>query len=253
MSYISNIALPSGEEYSLAMAAGYTTIFDGTVNGLAVRVFQPAASPNLIAVSVRGKLTADISTSGGYYELATIPNLTLDVSLVSMQIFNNTVMGQLIITTSGAVKIGYTRTIAGSTKDMTANENIWLNHIFFIPADIVQMEDNMRTLAKDFQMIRGDTLSFDVVMSGIDTSSVESLYLSAKRNRSDTEYVFQKSLSDGITLTEGRYRIRVAPEDTENIDPGRYPYDLEVTISGDVYTLMQGKINVQEDVTREGV
>jgi hypothetical protein len=45
--------------------------------------------------------------------------------------------------------------------------------------------------------------------------------------------------------------VRVAPEDTEDIDPGTYAIDLQIGVNGDVATPILGTLKVLEDVTRE--
>ena len=98
-------------------------------------------------------------------------------------------------------------------------------------------------------MVRGDTLAFSFEVEGIDT--LDTAYFSCKANADDTEYVFQKSLSDGISVVEtGKYRVRVAPEDTSNIEIGSYYYDLEIGANSDIFTILKGILKVEQDVTR---
>lgn len=98
-------------------------------------------------------------------------------------------------------------------------------------------------------MVRGDTLAFSFEVEGIDT--LDTAYFSCKANADDTEYVFQKSLTDGISLVEtGKYRVRVAPEDTSNIEVGSYYYDLEIGANSDIFTILKGILKVEQDVTR---
>lgn len=103
----------------------------------------------------------------------------------------------------------------------------------------------------DFVMVRGDTLAFGVEIEGLG-QDLDTCYFSCKTDPSDTSYVFQKSLDDGITVVEqGKYRVRVAPDDTENLNTGKYFYDLEIGINGDIYTVLRGKLEIVYDITRE--
>ncbi len=103
----------------------------------------------------------------------------------------------------------------------------------------------------DFVMVRGDTLAFGVEIEGLG-QDLDTCYFSCKTDPSDTNYVFQKSLDDGITVVEqGKYRVRVAPDDTENLNTGKYFYDLEIGINGDIYTVLRGKLEIVYDITRE--
>ena len=97
--------------------------------------------------------------------------------------------------------------------------------------------------------VRGDTMAFAIEIEDLD-QDLDSAYFSCKQNYTDEDYVFQKSIGDGIEKVEtGKYRIRVAPEDTATVDPGRYYFDLEIGANGDIYTLMRGILELLPDVT----
>lgn len=98
-------------------------------------------------------------------------------------------------------------------------------------------------------MVRGDTLSFGVELEGLN-QDLESAYFSCKQEPNDSTYTFQKSLGNGITKAEAnKYRIRVAPEDTKNIDIGNYYYDFEIVANSDVFTILKGLLTVEQDIT----
>ena len=111
---------------------------------------------------------------------------------------------------------------------------------------------------KDIDMVRGDTLSFAIKVTGLG-QDFTTAFFSCKKFENDTEYVFQKSLSDGITkdssgtTEDGKsyaiYKIRVSPADTANIDAGNYYYDLQVGVNTDIFTPLRGYLNVEMDVT----
>ncbi len=102
---------------------------------------------------------------------------------------------------------------------------------------------------KNIQMVRGDTLAFGLEFDGLD-QNLDSAYFTCKQNDTETEFVFQKSLGNGIELVEtNKYRVRVAPEDTANIEAGNYYYDLQIGVNGDIYTLLIGILEIQQDVT----
>lgn len=99
-------------------------------------------------------------------------------------------------------------------------------------------------------MLKGDTLSFGVKLEGVTT--LDTAFFSCKTSYSDNNYVFQKSIGDGIWKdSDGLYGIRVAPEDTENLIAGEYYCDLQIGVNGDVYTVLNGVLNIENDVTRE--
>lgn len=101
---------------------------------------------------------------------------------------------------------------------------------------------------KDFTLVRGDTFMFSFRVAS--EFEITSITMSCKRYYSDGEYLFQKTLGNGITLEDGTYTVRIAPEDTEQYDYGSYPYDLQIVIGDDVYTVMLGMLIIKPDVTR---
>lgn len=101
-------------------------------------------------------------------------------------------------------------------------------------------------------MTRGDTLSFGIEIEGID-QDLGTAFFTCKKNHTENP-VFQKSLGNGITKQEaGKYAVRVAPGDTANLEPGKYYYDLEIGIGDDVYTVLNGVLEIVRDVTTREV
>ena len=112
--------------------------------------------------------------------------------------------------------------------------------------------DNM-TATQNLSMVRGDTLSFDVRLSDLDGATISSLYFTVKKKASDEVFIFQKSLTDGISkVDDTTYRVRVAPEDTNGVVTGKYAYDLQIGVGTDIYTLLMGSLTIIQDVTSEG-
>lgn len=100
-------------------------------------------------------------------------------------------------------------------------------------------------------MVKGDTKKFTVQISGL-TESLKSCYFSVKKQYYDDDYVFQKSLGNGITEIEpGKIRVRIAPEDTRTEDLGVYLYDLQIGIGNDIYTVMRGELKIAYEITEE--
>ena len=109
-------------------------------------------------------------------------------------------------------------------------------------------------MKKNISMIRGDTFSFNFVIN----EEVVNAFFTAKKTtrKDDTNYIFKKSLGDGITLVdqdqgEYTYCVRVAPEDTFNVNEDTYYYDLQINVTDDVYTPLIGRLKITYDVTRE--
>ena len=104
---------------------------------------------------------------------------------------------------------------------------------------------------RNFTLVRGDTFTFDLLLSDLKDFTVEGLFFSVKVTEDDNYYVFQKNLeNNGIEEIQPlRYRIRIAPEDTQDLNPGIYYYDLQVNLGSDVYTILIGCLNIKQDIT----
>lgn len=105
----------------------------------------------------------------------------------------------------------------------------------------------------NLEMTKGDTLSFGVEIVDLG-QTVESAFFTCKENYDDETPIFQKSLNDGIELDhiEGSnyfYKIRIAPEDTRNIEPKKYYYDLEINLNDDTFTIAKGILDVSFDIS----
>lgn len=109
------------------------------------------------------------------------------------------------------------------------------------------------SLRYPFYIIRGNTFEFDINVSDIGESVVSNIYFSCKVKWTDDEYVFQKKIDDGIEdCGNGLYHVKLAPADTEDLEPGTYSYDIEIVINDeDVFTILYGSIHLKEDITRE--
>ena len=111
----------------------------------------------------------------------------------------------------------------------------------------------MRT---NLEMIKGDTLSFAVEIEFDEApQKLEKADFSCKMNFDDDETLFHKELGKGINFSKQEgpkmyYIVRVAPEDTENLEAGMYYYDLSIELNGDVFTILNGALNIESDVTR---
>lgn len=110
----------------------------------------------------------------------------------------------------------------------------------------------------NFEMIRGDTLSFSVEIEFDEKpQELEKSFFTVKKNIDDSTYVFQKTLGvgQGISFKAQErnklyYVVRVAPEDTKDIETGQYFYDMQIELNGDVFTILSGSLKVNSDITR---
>ena len=107
----------------------------------------------------------------------------------------------------------------------------------------------------NLEMIRGDTLSFAFEVDFDEApQKLEKADFSCKVNLDDDEALFHKELGKGIDFskqdgTKMYYIVRIAPEDTENLEAGMYYYDLSIEMNGDVFTIINGTLKIESDVT----
>ena len=98
------------------------------------------------------------------------------------------------------------------------------------------------------KMTRGDTMSFGMEIEGLN-QDLDTAFLTCRKNLNEG-FVFQKSLGNGITKQdEGQYVVRIAPGDTDTLEAGKYYYDLEIGANGDVFTILKGILEIEQDVT----
>lgn len=109
---------------------------------------------------------------------------------------------------------------------------------------------------QDITVVRGDTLSFGFMMTGLDGNLPNSIKFSVKDNPDETETLFSAGLDSGEiwrenwNLNTATFGVRIPPRLTEGLTPGRYFYDLEVRINDEVFTFMKGRFVVEYDITR---
>lgn len=108
----------------------------------------------------------------------------------------------------------------------------------------------------NLEMIRGDTLSFAFEVEFDEApQKLEKADFTCKTNFDDDDVLFHKELKKGINFSKQDgaklyYTVRVAPEDTKNIEAGLYYYDLSIELNGDVFTILDGALKIEGDVTR---
>lgn len=62
------------------------------------------------------------------------------------------------------------------------------------------------------------------VITGVPTE----MYFSLKQNYDNDDYVFQKSLNDGIAQEGNSWVVTIDPADTASLTPGTYYFDIKV-------------------------
>ena len=115
------------------------------------------------------------------------------------------------------------------------------------------MRTNFRIENEDEYMAitRGDTVAFGMEIDGLE-EALDSAFFTCKKNPTDIENVFQKSIGNGIELVDDEYitySVRIAPEDTADLEAGKYFYDLQIGVNDDIYTVLKGVLEIEQDVT----
>ena len=113
------------------------------------------------------------------------------------------------------------------------------------------MRTNFKMEDKNITMTKGDTLSFNMTVTDQhgNAFTVDTCNFTCKKLATNETNVFKKSLGAGITQDDEIITVRVAPEDTRNVDAGEYFYDCEIGVGDDVFTLMKGILTIEQDVT----
>lgn len=108
------------------------------------------------------------------------------------------------------------------------------------------------TRETNIEMVQGDTLAFGIEFEDLE-QDLDSAYLTCKDSFTAVSDVFRISLGSGIEkVADQEYRVRVAPEDTQNVTAGNYYYDLRIGVNGDVFTILKGVLRILPAVTDEG-
>lgn len=106
----------------------------------------------------------------------------------------------------------------------------------------------------NIDVIRGDTIN---IQFEIDSDTVLNLNdegftvtFSLKKAATDTAYIFQKDKTAVTSPADNVFILRIAPEDTTNLIPGFYFYDIQLGLGDDIYTIALGKFSLNIDITR---
>ena len=117
-----------------------------------------------------------------------------------------------------------------------------------------------------FQFYIGDTYTRDFTIQGY-TEDIDEVYFTIKKNDLDKKFLIQKTLDNGITLTDIQYdedgetilsrtyNILVDATDTEVLKPDiEYPMDIEIVTNKDntdiKKTIIKGNVVLNSATTR---
>ena len=119
---------------------------------------------------------------------------------------------------------------------------------------MLNKQDYMNAIYQDIEMVRGDTLSFDFQVQGLN-GTIPSIVFSCAESYNDAP-IFTTDTSGDITresydsLTDtATYNVFIRPNKTKTLPLNRYYYDLQLSTDEDVITLMRGRLTLVYDVT----
>jgi hypothetical protein len=112
------------------------------------------------------------------------------------------------------------------------------------------MEMTRSNIAMQYQQItmtKGDTVAFnaEILDQNGDVVVVDSADFICKKKYEDNDSIFHKSLNAGIQQAEGLLTVRIAPQDTQEVDAGLYFYDFSIGVGQDRYTIMKGVFTIE--------
>ena len=107
-------------------------------------------------------------------------------------------------------------------------------------------------------MFKGDTKTIEVTAKNQDGIAVDitgaSIKFTVKTNATDTDAQakFQKTTTLGITITDatnGKFEIAISPSDTSGLSAGEFVFDIQLNISGAIFTIAKDIFLLKQDVT----
>ena len=113
------------------------------------------------------------------------------------------------------------------------------------------MRTNFQMEYQNITMTKGDTVSFNVEVRDDygDVVTVDTADFTCKKRFHGEEVVFHKYLNSGITQADGLLLVRIAPEDTADLDEGLYFYDMQIGLGADRYTILKGVLTIEQNVS----
>jgi hypothetical protein len=104
-------------------------------------------------------------------------------------------------------------------------------------------------------MVRGDSNSYTLVFDEdgvVKNITGWTIFFTLKTNWQlpDSEASLKKVITVHTNPTAGTSVLTLAPADTSSLEPGIYDYDIQAkTATGDIYTVLRGKMTLDFDVT----
>jgi len=110
-------------------------------------------------------------------------------------------------------------------------------------------------MAQKIEIVRGTTNTFDITVRDTDGNEYtladgEKVVFGIKRKLDDSKAIFAKTTTSG---KDGVYTVTIEPADTEDLDPGRYFYDVGLLSGTQYYNVVKHKpFIIRANVTSRG-
>ena len=124
---------------------------------------------------------------------------------------------------------------------------------------MVNNQDFYNADRRDIEIVRGDTMSFNFQLVGLEGIAPSKVTFMVKENYNDADADALVNLEIGAGITQIDYDtdtdtftfcVHLRPAQTDELDLARYYYDLQIAVDGDVFTLMKGRFTLDYDVTK---
>lgn len=109
----------------------------------------------------------------------------------------------------------------------------------------------------DIEFVRGDTCPFTFTAKDGDGNPLDiddltnfNMYFTVKNNYNEQNAIIQKTYLGGTIVKDGTsFKLIILPEDTENLNYGRYVYDVSIKSQDFKATILRGEVNLTHEVT----
>ena len=111
-------------------------------------------------------------------------------------------------------------------------------------------------IRRDIAMIKGDTMSFGFQVQGLEGQTPSAITFTCKETPESEIELFSVDLTEHISESPydserdiRTYIVRIPPILTEDLELGRFFYDLQININNDIITLMRGRLSLEYEIT----
>ena len=105
----------------------------------------------------------------------------------------------------------------------------------------------------EIPMFRGDTKKLKFQRMSTDGTTIleraEMVFFTVKKNTSTKDVLIQKTIEDMSFDEEGWYHFRIESEETDDLAPGSYVFDVQVNDKNSKQTVCFGTLTIKPEVT----